>query len=352
MAVYEIKQDNLVEVAKTTFAQSGIGERSDLQRLLRERIDIISPDTMVIAEEFGEWEDSKRRIDLLGLDSDANLVVFELKRTETGGHMELQAIRYAAMISPMTFKQVVAAHQRYLTSIGKEEAGAEQDILDFLGWTEPNQWPFANRVRIVLASAEFSKEITSAVIWLNAQGLDIRCVRLCPYKLDDRLLLDVQQIIPLPEAAEYQVMIREKNEQERVVRESSVDLTRYDLRIGNAVFPGLWKRQLIFRVVKEAIARGATPDQVSEAIPWKRVFFCVEGTYSGAEFLPKAAESLAKAGRSFDSRRFFTSEDELIRFEGKTYAFTNQWGGPSTFKAVEKVIELMQASDISLVPSV
>lgn len=36
---------------------------------------------MVIAEEFGEWEDSKRRIDLLGLDREANLVVIELKRT-------------------------------------------------------------------------------------------------------------------------------------------------------------------------------------------------------------------------------------------------------------------------------
>ena len=40
---------------------------------------------MVIGEEFGDWEDSKRRIDLLCLDKQANLVVVEIKRTEDGG---------------------------------------------------------------------------------------------------------------------------------------------------------------------------------------------------------------------------------------------------------------------------
>ena len=37
--------------------------------------------------------------------SDANLVVVELKRTEDGGLMDLQALRYAAMISAMPFER-------------------------------------------------------------------------------------------------------------------------------------------------------------------------------------------------------------------------------------------------------
>ena len=44
---------------------------------------------MVIAEEFGDWLDSSRRIDLLCLDSVANLVVVELKRTDDGGRLDL-----------------------------------------------------------------------------------------------------------------------------------------------------------------------------------------------------------------------------------------------------------------------
>ena len=82
MAIYEITSDQIRTITETSFSVAGFRERADLQRLLRSNVGVISPDTLVIAEEFGEWEDSKRRIDLLGLDKDANLVVIELKRTE------------------------------------------------------------------------------------------------------------------------------------------------------------------------------------------------------------------------------------------------------------------------------
>jgi RecB family endonuclease NucS len=103
---------------------------------------------MVVAEEFCDWDDSRRRIDLLALDKSANLVVVELKRSEDGGHMDLQAIRYAAMVSTMTFEQAVAAHAGYLTAIRRQE-DARASILDFLGWDEPNEEAFAPAVRIV-----------------------------------------------------------------------------------------------------------------------------------------------------------------------------------------------------------
>ena len=100
MAIYEITKDRIQTVAETKFSTAGVRERTDLQRLLREQIDIVSPETLVIGEEFGDWEDSRRRIDLLGLDKEANLVVIELKRTDDGGHMELQALRYAYLGPP------------------------------------------------------------------------------------------------------------------------------------------------------------------------------------------------------------------------------------------------------------
>ncbi|MFC1693507.1 hypothetical protein ACFL1R_08390 [Candidatus Latescibacterota bacterium] len=76
-------------------------ERGDIQRLMRKQIEVISPDTLVIAEEFSEWEDSNRRIDLLGVDKKANLAIIELKTTTDGGHMELQAIRYWVTVMKM-----------------------------------------------------------------------------------------------------------------------------------------------------------------------------------------------------------------------------------------------------------
>src|SRR4051812_47163889 len=90
MAIYELGADQLHRLTSTTFSAEKVQERSDLQRLLRRQIEIIAPDVMIIAEEFADWQDSRRRVDLLGIDKDANLVVIELKRTEDGGHLELQ----------------------------------------------------------------------------------------------------------------------------------------------------------------------------------------------------------------------------------------------------------------------
>jgi len=227
MAIYEIQPDGIVQIEETSFGKEGLHERKDLQRLLRDQIDVISTDTLVISEEFGEWEDSKRRIDLLGIDKDANLIVVELKSTEGGGHMELQAVRYAAMVSTMTFEKAVDVYAKYLQKTNAE-LDAQESMLEFLGWEEPDEERFAQDVRIVLVAADFSKEITTAVMWLNERDLDIHCVRMKPYSDSGRVLVDVQQVIPLPEAEEYQVSIREKAQKEKLEHKDRAE--RYSLR--------------------------------------------------------------------------------------------------------------------------
>jgi len=217
MPIFRYTPDAIQPIAEATFSGLGIAERADLQRLLRDQIEIIAPDTLVIAEEFGNWEDSRRRIDLLAIDRDANLVIIELKRTEDGGHMELQAIRYAAMVSTLTFDHAVDVFENYL-EIRNNSRDAKKTILEFLNWDEPQDEDFATDVRIVLASAEFSKELTTAVLWLCDRGIDIRCVRLRPYGSKTETFLDVQQVIPLPEAEDYQIKVREKKQVERVAR--------------------------------------------------------------------------------------------------------------------------------------
>ena len=186
---------------------------------------------MVVSEEFGGWEDSKRRIDLLGVDRDANLVVIELKRTEDGGHMELQAIRYAAMVSKMTFEKVIDVFAQYLASQERKDDPRGM-LLDFLGWDTADEDRFGQDVRIVLASAEFSRELTSAVLWLNEHGLDIRCVRLRPHTDGTRVFLDVQQVLPLPEASEYFVSLREKKAEERQARDRERLYGLLDVNVG------------------------------------------------------------------------------------------------------------------------
>jgi hypothetical protein len=131
--------------------------------------------------------------------------------------MDLQAIRYAAMVSTMTFEQATSTLSAYLAGRERDD-DPESLLLDFLGWTEPDEEAFGQEVRIILVAADFSKEITTSVLWLNQHGLDIRCVRLRPYKLAEQVVLEVEQIIPIREAAEYQVRVQRKEERERTAR--------------------------------------------------------------------------------------------------------------------------------------
>ena len=341
MPIYEMKSDWIERLDETSFKKAGIKERTDLQRLLRHQIEIISPDTLVIAEEFGEWEDSRRRIDLLGLDKEANLVVIELKRTEDGGHMELQAIRYAAMISTLTFEKVIEIFEKYLKGMEKED-DARESILDFLGWDEDeiDEDKFAQDIRIILASAEFSKELTTAVMWLNDRDIDIRCIRLKPYSDEERLLLDVQQIIPLPEAEQYQVQVREKTRRERIARGQSKDFTKYDITIDGITDFRMNKRNAIFKVVFHLCNSGINPEQIRDVIPKRKniLFESTDGRLNAEQFIDVLGERKALEGKQFERRRYFCMDENLINWNGKTYAFTNQWGR-STEESLKLLID-------------
>lgn len=353
MPIYEFASEQIRPINKTTFSEAQLQERRDLQRLLRSNIDVVAPDTLVIAEEFADWHESRRRIDLLAIDRDANLVVIELKRTEDGGHMELQAIRYAAMVSTMTFENAVEAFERYLTQIGRADTDARAELLDFLDWPEPDEDAFAQDVRIVLASAEFSRELTTSVLWLIERKIDIRCVRLQPYELEGRVLVDVQQIIPLPELADYQIRVTEKKRKEREARTDTRDWTSYDIFLGGRQLTGLRKRHAIYRVFRHIVDSGVSPEKVAEHCNRRvdRALISVDGEVAAEQFEELAKEALNKSGRRFDPGRWFCSDEELIHFENRTFAFVNQWGGANWLQAMGKLRDAFPDQDIRFEPS-
>ena len=121
MPLFEMQPGELVAVPSSTFADEKVRERTGLQRLLRTRIDAIADGVLIVAEEFGAFAEARRRIDLLGIDREGHLVVFELKRTPDGGHLELQALRYAAMVSTMTFEDLVGHYEHYLPTVEPKE---------------------------------------------------------------------------------------------------------------------------------------------------------------------------------------------------------------------------------------
>lgn len=332
MPIYKIHDNQIVKLYETTFKDQGLKE-FDLQQMLRFQINAVSPDTLIVYEEFSDWEDNKNRIDLLGIDKNANLVVIELKRTTDGGYMELQALRYAAMISTLTFDKLVETYGSYLRKNGNE-TNPEEDLLEFLGWEDQNEGEFAQEVRIVLASAEFSRELCTSVMWLNDFGLDIRCVRMNPYVSKDGIFLDIQTVIPLQEAEEYQVKIREKTMRAREVRKRSRDTARFEVVTEGNQQLNLSSRKMIHHVTRYVISKGKPIEDVIASIEQVKPnpFDVIDGIVGTEEF------RLKLLSKSKDRpRRFFIDDGELFEVEGNTYALTKNWFTEDAFNAAKSL---------------
>ncbi len=226
MPLFEMTKASFHPLKRSSFGELNIRERDDIQRLLRSQIHIVSDDLYILTEEYSGWEDSNRRIDLLAIDRDANLVVIELKRTKDGGHMDLQAVRYASMVAGMTFDQAVLIHSEFLNRIEKSGIDAKTEILSHLDWAEPIEEDFANDVRILLVSEDFGKELTTSVLWLREKQMDIECIRLHPHIHGDKIIVDIQKVIPLPESEDFQIRIHQKNQEVRDGRFERQDFYR------------------------------------------------------------------------------------------------------------------------------
>jgi hypothetical protein len=321
MPLYEIQDDGLRRHEAAQFAALGVYERADLQRLLRDDIAVLAPDLLVIAEEFGSWENSRRRIDLLAIDKVGQLVVIELKRTDDGGHMELQALRYAAMIAAMSFEEVVSTYEAHLARVDPDgDADARGKLLSWLD-VAGEAPAISSDVRIVLVSADFGRELTTTVLWLNRfVGMDIRCVRLIPYQIDGRILLDIQQVIPLPEAGDYQVRTTQKAAAQERHGTDNRDWTRYHIVVDGIETADLNKRNAVRMMIQSLVDRGVPAAAIGARLTPGR-FRPLTGEHRGDADVQAA---LIEQYPGVDVRAWFT--EHAIVQDGGTWVVRRIWG--------------------------
>jgi hypothetical protein len=320
--LYEIGESGLARHEQASLADLGLRERQDLQRLIRDEVRVLGDDLLIVAEEFGQWEDARRRIDLLAVDKTGCLVVIELKRDD-GAHMDLQALRYAAMVSSMDFGDVVATYEQHLANTEPDAAlNARAELTAFIDIGDEEEPTISTDVRIVLVAAEFRRELMTSVLWLNRfEGMDIRCIQLVPYRLDGRVLLDIRQVVPLPEAADYQVRVRRKEQQQERARSQSRDMTRYHVIVDGAELPATSKRETILVMVTKLIERGIPAPAIGDELGVR--FRSIQGEHEDP-----APAFLTGYPREY--RRKFRPEWWYIEHpflqEGRTWLVSKGWG--------------------------
>ena len=98
-------------VEPTRLGEAQMDRESRLQAMLVQDISIANPDWLVIGQEVPT--DYGGRIDILALDSSANLVVLELKRDETPRNIVAQVLDYGSWVSRLTPGRVRGIYQRH-----------------------------------------------------------------------------------------------------------------------------------------------------------------------------------------------------------------------------------------------
>jgi len=192
----DAEDKQLVPLTPGSFSDLGVRERFDIEEWVEKTPAILGQDLLVIAKELPL--PSGIRLDLLAIDKQANLVIIELKRDESGRDVEWQAIKYASYCSNFSTDEIFTYYAQYLESDTDEaQLRIEEFIDEELSALNQSQ-------QIFLVAKNFHSDVISAVLWLRDYGLEIKCIRLRPYVDDDGDLFIIPDvIIPLPEAKDY-----------------------------------------------------------------------------------------------------------------------------------------------------
>jgi len=124
----------------------------------------------------------------------------------------------------------VSAAETYLAK-AEEPANAEKVLLEFLQADDLQsvQLNTLKSQRLILVAAHYRKEVTNTVLWLSQFGVICQCFKVTPYQAGAELFLNLEQIIPTPEAADFMIGMMAKEAEEKSA--SHEQKNRHTLRL-------------------------------------------------------------------------------------------------------------------------
>lgn len=223
-------QNRLSRLVQKRFSDLALRERDHLQEWLANQPDALGEELLIIQKEFDGFDETRERLDLLALDKDGNLVVIENKLDDSGRDVTWQALKYTAYVSGLTKTQIVDIYQQYLDRFcgGGNAAVRLCEFMEVEDLGEIHLNP-GNDQRMIFIAANFRREVTATVLWLLSRGIRAQCFKVTPFMLGEELILDIQQIIPTPEAADFMIGMSTKDNEEKITHDTQKK--RHQLRI-------------------------------------------------------------------------------------------------------------------------
>lgn len=238
--MYILKKNQPSKIEATTFADLHMKE-SDIEEILRQNVDMLCDDEesmLIVGQQVKD--ESNHRSDLTAIDNEGDIVLIEIKRDKVDiigrrEAFEFQAIRYAASYATIKstdeliqniFAPYVEKHMNEFAQqpgLNSSEI-AKRFLSDFV--ESNNITAFNVRQRIILVASEFDEQTLSAVAWLNSNQVDISCYQICPYKLNDDVLIDMKKILPVVDYEDFYINVAKKGS---LQKERKKDISRRSL---------------------------------------------------------------------------------------------------------------------------
>lgn len=221
----DLSQNRLDYLSQKRFSDLNLRERDHLQEWLANQPDALGEELLVIQKEFDGFDETRERLDLLALDKDGNLVVIENKLDDSGRDVVWQALKYTAYVSSLTKMQIVDIYQQYLERYAGG-GNAATLICEFMEVEELEETVLnsGNDQRMIFIAANFRREVTATVLWLINRGIRAQCFKVTPYAFGNELMVDIRQIIPTPEAADFMIGMSSKESDEKVAQDTQKKL--------------------------------------------------------------------------------------------------------------------------------
>ena len=206
--LFSVNADQATPVERVDLFDVGLRERQHLQEWILANPEVLGPKTEVITSEYDRWQAAdgglvRDRLDILAIDGEGRLVVVELKRGTAPHAVHMQAINYAAMVSRLAPNDIA---ELYAARHGGGEVLGADAALTKLTAERLMTAESIRRPRIVLIASDFPPSVTSAVVWLNEQGVDIGLIRYRCYRLsNDQLVVSFSKLFPVPDVEEFTI---------------------------------------------------------------------------------------------------------------------------------------------------
>jgi hypothetical protein len=217
--VFTVNGSKATAATPIGLAQAGLKERQHLQEWVIAHPEVLGSSIKIVAFEFGSWtghtgDKERDRLDVLALDGEGHLIVVELKRDKAPDTVEMQALKYAALVSRFTRDDLDRVHARYRTQTSGQEITVGDAAAELDAWAEITEESL-RLPKIVLMATDFPQTVTATVVFLHQQlGLNIKLLVFQAYQTVNDVLVTVSQHYP-PAGIEEFVLSPEVNEAQK-----------------------------------------------------------------------------------------------------------------------------------------